>query len=170
VAKYILADLIRVRTLRRDKIERELVAAKGRLDDAEKQVPLREKELEDYRKWVDAEIDRLYDEVLRKDVHRGAIDDLGTVVRSMRAKELDYVKRLQDAKDDLKKAQEELEAKKKELDGAQRDIEKLSSHREQWTAEQTKLDEFLADRELEEAIVHKNQGEKNSADEIFTGA
>ena len=168
MAKYVLADLVRVRTLRKDRVERELMAAKKKLDEAEKQVPIREKELEDYRKWVDSEIDRLYDEVIRKDVHRGAIDDLGASIRAMRSKEPDYIKRVQDAKEDVKKAQKEVETKKDELKQFQRDLEKLHAHLEQWTEEEAKLAEFLSDKELEESVRPKTQGEEISLDDVCT--
>jgi chromosome segregation ATPase len=146
------------------------MAAKERLEEAEKQVPIREKELEDYRKWVDSEIDRLYSEVIRKDVHRGAIDDLATTIRAMRSKEPDYIKRVEDAKEDVKKAKEEVEAKKSELSQVQRDLEKLYAHREQWNEEQAKLEEFASDKEMEESVRQKNQNEEVSLDEVCTAA
>jgi chromosome segregation ATPase len=159
VAKYILADLVRVRTLRKDRVERELVAAKERLAEAERQVPIREKELEDYRNWVDSEINRLYTEIIRKSVHKAAVDDLTYAVRALRAKEPEYVKRVQDAKEDVKKAQDLLEEKKVERIQAQRNLEKLDAHREEWMVEQAKLEEFLSDKELEESFRPKGVGE-----------
>jgi chromosome segregation ATPase len=164
MVKYVLFDLVRVRTLRKDRVERELMAAKERLVEAEKLVPIREKELEDYRNWVDGEINRLYTEVLRREVHREAIDDLAYNVRAIRGKEPEHVKRVQDAKDDVKKITEELETKKKEVAQAQRDLEKLKSHREEWMAEQAKLEELLGDRELEEAVRQKTQSEADFMD------
>ncbi|MDR0340298.1 MAG: type III secretion protein [Puniceicoccales bacterium] len=159
MAKYILADLVRVRTLRKDRVERELLAAKERLAEAEKQVPICEKELEDYRNWVDSEINRLYMEILRKSVHKASIDDLTYAIRSLREKEPEYVKRVQDAKEDVKKAQKLLEEKKNERILAQRNLKKLDAHKEEWMAEQAKLEEFLSDKELEESFRPKGANE-----------
>ncbi|MDR2663935.1 MAG: type III secretion protein [Puniceicoccales bacterium] len=167
MVKYILADLVRVRTLRKDRVERELLAAKERLAEAERQVPIREKELDDYRNWVDAEIDRLYTEIIRKSIHKNAVDDLAYAVRSLRGKEPEYVKRLQDARDDVKKAQELVEEKKKERIQAQKDLEKLDAHREEWLAEQAKLEEFLSDKELEESFRPKDSSESVQLEEEF---
>ncbi|MDR2576928.1 MAG: type III secretion protein [Puniceicoccales bacterium] len=154
--KYVLADLVRVRVLRRDRVERELLKAKEHLAEMEKMVPIREKELEDYEKWVDQEIDRQYAELLRQAVRKGSVDDLKENIRIMRSKTPEYVKRVQDAKNDVKKAEEELEAKRKEMEQAHRNLEKLYAHREEWTAEQLKLDEFNSDKELEEAVRQKS--------------
>jgi chromosome segregation ATPase len=163
VAKYVLADLVRVRTLRKDRVERELLQAKERLAEAERQVPIRERELADYEKWVDDEIDRQYGELLRKPVRKGAVDDLAANIRTMRERIPDYVKRVQDAKEDVRKAEEDLRKKHAEVEQANRDLEKLLAHREEWTAEQFKLEEFNSDKELEEAVRQRGQEEPATA-------
>jgi chromosome segregation ATPase len=157
VAKYVLADLVRVRNLRKDRVERELLQAKERLAEAERLVPVREKELADYEKWVDGEIDRQYGELLRKPVRKGAVDDLAANIRAMRERIPDYVKRVQDAKEDVRKAKEDLRKKHEEVEQANRDLEKLLAHREEWLVEQFKLEEFNSDKELEEAVRQRGQ-------------
>jgi outer membrane murein-binding lipoprotein Lpp len=147
--------------LRRDRVERELMKAKERLAEARKLVPIREKELADYEKWVDEEIDRKYNALLKKPVRKGRVDDLASDIRLLRGKIPEYVKRVQDARDDVQKAEEELELKKEEMAQAHRDLEKLYAHREEWMAEQRKLEEFNSDKELEEAVRQKNQSEEN---------
>jgi chromosome segregation ATPase len=137
-------------------VERELLKAKEHLAEMQKIVPIREKELKDYEKWVDQEIDRQYDELLRKTVRKGSVDDLKENIRLMRSKTPEYVKRVQDAKEDVKKAEEELEAKRKEMEQAHRDLEKLHAHRDEWMDEQRKLDEFNSDKELEESVRQKS--------------
>jgi chromosome segregation ATPase len=156
-AKYILADLVRVRNLRKDRVEREMMRAKAQLAEAERMVPVREKELADYEKWVDDEIDRQYNELLKKAVRKGAVDDLSVNIRLMREKIPEYVKRVEDAKDDVRKAEAELAKKKEEVAQAQRDLEKLIAHREEWEVEQGKIEEFNSDKELEESTRQKTQ-------------
>lgn len=140
-------------------MERELIKAKDRVAETEKLVPVREKELADYEKWVDEEINLQYNKLLKQAVRKGAVDELAVNIRSLRAKTPEYVKRVQEAKADVEKAKKELEEKKAEMEQAHRDLEKLYAHREEWMAEQRKLEEFNSDKELEEAVRQKHQSD-----------
>jgi chromosome segregation ATPase len=163
--RYVLADLVRVRNLRKDRLERELLHAKEQLREAERMVPVREKELADYEKWVDEEIDRQYGEVLRKSVRKGAVDDLSANIRSLRERIPEFIKRVVDAKEDVKKAEEALRIKYAEVEQANRDLEKLLAHRAEWMEEQRKLEEFNSDKELEESVRQRGQREPGAEGE-----
>jgi chromosome segregation ATPase len=150
--KYILADLMRVRELRKDRAERELLKAKEQVVEAKKMVEQRKNELEEYEKWVEEEIDRQYDAILKKEVPKSSVDELSANIRIMRAKTADYVKRLEDAKEDVRKAEDLVKQKQGEVQQAYRNLEKLWAHKTDWIAEQRILDEFNSDKELEESV------------------
>ncbi|MDR2030340.1 MAG: type III secretion protein [Puniceicoccales bacterium] len=162
--KYVLADLVRVRTLRKDRLERELLKAKERLAEAERQVPIREKELADYEKWLDEEIDRQYAKLIGKQVRQDVVTDFAATIRTLRGRVPEYVKRVQDAKADVCRAEEELQKKYAEVEQANRDLEKLLAHRSEWEAEQAKLEEMSGDKELEESVRLQAQGESVAGD------
>lgn len=152
MAKYVLADLMRMRVMRKDRAERELMKAKQLVVQAKEMVAQREKELQEYEIWVEKEIDRQYNEILKQQIRRGAIDDLGENIKILRAKTLDYVKRISDAKENLRKAEENVVQKHDALMEAERNLQKLDEHKKEWLEEQRVLEEFVSDMELEESV------------------
>lgn len=156
--KYVLADLMRVRNLRKDRAERELKHAREHLAQAKSMVLQREKELHDFEIWVDQEIDRQYNEVLKKQVRKGSVDDLQANIRLLKGRMLEYVKRLNDAKEEVRKAEDNVKIKHEEVLKANRELEKLDEHKKLWIEEQKKLEELLGDREMEEV---KTKGSGN---------
>ncbi|MDR0727945.1 MAG: type III secretion protein [Puniceicoccales bacterium] len=161
--KYILSDLMRVRELRKDRAERELIKAKEQVVEAKKVVEQRQKELEEYEKWVEDEIDRQYDAILKREVRKGAVDELSANIKIMRAKTADYVKRVEDAKEDVRKAEDLVKQKQDEVQRAYRNLEKLEAHKVDWIAEQRILEEFNSDKELEESV--RIGGQKDPSEE-----
>jgi hypothetical protein len=161
--KYILADLMRVRELRRDRAERELIKAKEQVIEAKKVVEQRQRELEEYEKWVEEEIDRQYDAILKKAVHKVEVDGLAANVKILRAKTADYIKRVEDAKEDVRKAEDLVTQKQDEVQRAYRNLEKLEAHKVDWIAEQRILEEFNSDKELEESV--RTSGQRDPAEE-----
>lgn len=158
--KYVLADLMRVRVLRKDRAERELMQAKELVEEAKKMVAQRENELKEYEIWVEKEIDRQYNEILKKMVRKGSVDDLGYNIKVLRSRTFEYAKRLSDAKDDLKKAEDNLKQKHDILIQAERNLEKLEEHKKEWSEEQRLLDEMLSDHEMEESVRPKIPAEE----------
>jgi hypothetical protein len=161
--KYVLADLMRVRELRKDRAERELLKAKEQVIEAKKVVEQRQKELEEYEKWVEEEIDRQYDAILKQEVRKMAVDDLAENVKILRAKTADYIKRVEDAKEDVRKAEDLVKQKQDEVQQAHRNLEKLEAHKVDWIAEQRILEEFNSDKELEESV--RTSGQRDPSEE-----
>lgn len=146
-----LADLMRVRNLRKDRVERELQAARQHLEECKKAVTQREKELEDYKIFVEKETDRQYNNILKKKVRKGSVDDLRENIRILQARTVEYVQRVAEAKEEVRKAEDNIRTKQEQLIQANKDLEKLESHKKQWIEEQKKLEEFLSDMAMEEA-------------------
>lgn len=148
--KYILADILRVRKLRLDKAERELQQAKRLLNEAKENVNKAKKSLEDYKVFIEEETERLYNNIIKKQVHRGAVDDLHYELQALKNRLVDYEKNVENAVAEVLKAEQNCVEKRKLLDIANKNIEKLNSHKETWMAEALKLEEFNEDKELEE--------------------
>ncbi|MDR1438390.1 MAG: type III secretion protein [Puniceicoccales bacterium] len=161
--KYILSDLMRVRELRKDRAERELMKAKDLVVEAKKRVEERKKELKDYEKWVEDEIDRQYDQVLAKTVRKGSVDDLSINIKLLRGRTADYIKRVADAEEDVRKAEDQVKKKQEEVRMAHRNLEKLEAHKVDWLDEQRILEEFNSDKELEESV--RTSGQKDPSAE-----
>jgi chromosome segregation ATPase len=163
MGKYLLADLMRVRELRKDRAERELMKAKEEVVEMKKKLQQREKELQDYEKWVEDEINRQYSEVLKKEVRKGLVDDLSDNIKLLRGRTADYIKRVADAKEDVRKAEDQVKKKQEEVRMAHRNLEKLEAHKVDWLAEQRILEEFNSDKELEESV--RTNGQRDPSED-----
>ncbi|MDR2377376.1 MAG: type III secretion protein [Puniceicoccales bacterium] len=155
MAKYALGDLLKVRHIRKDKAEKDVVQARRLLVEAQKILQKTLQELEDYRVFVREETERLYAEILKQSVRRRNIDDLHEAVKALKASLLEHEKRVENAQEECRKAEEHIEHCKEALAMANRNIEKIEAHKETWVAEVHKEEEFQADLEMEDFRVKK---------------
>ncbi|MDR3143710.1 MAG: type III secretion protein [Puniceicoccales bacterium] len=154
-AKYALGDLLKVRHIRKDRAEKEVVQARRLLVAAQKILQKALQELEDYRVFVQEETEHLYAAIIKQSVRRRNIDDLHETVRALRASLLEHERRVENAQEECRKAEEHIEQCKETLATAKRNIEKIEAHKETWIAEVIKEEEFQADLEMEDFRVKK---------------
>jgi len=149
--KYPLQFLVKIRRDHQQRCEQALVQARAARERREEELALRQKELRDYRDWCDREEDRLFDVIFRgastnKDVVSAKEEMLWN-----RQKESEYTGRVAEAEKALTAAIAEVQARIEALQRATKNIEKLSAHRDLWTAEARLFAQQAEDMQMEEA-------------------
>lgn len=150
MAKYILEEMLRVRKFRKDVAEKNLKQAQVLVVEAENNVTKAEKALEDFKVFMEKESERLYQKIMMQKVKKGAVDELHYAIKILKNKLITHEQALETEKSNLEKAKKNLEEKKIELQDASKNVEKIESHKEEWIKEANKIDEMVADKELEE--------------------
>ena len=150
MVKYVLEDLLRIRNFRKARAEKDLKQAQRLVVEAEDNVKRAEQALEDFKAFIVEESNRLYKKVLGQKVKKEAVDSLNSALSALKNKMCDYEKMVENEKENLEKAKKSLEEKRVALQEANKNIEKISAHKEAWMKEAKKEEEVLADRELEE--------------------
>ena len=150
MAKYILEEMLRVRKFRKDVAEKNLKQAQVLVSEAENNVAKAEKALEDFKVFMEKESERLYQKIMMQKVKKGAVDELHYAIKILKNKLITHEQALETEKSNLEKAKKNLEEKKVELQDASKNVEKIESHKEEWIKEANKIDEMVADKELEE--------------------
>lgn len=150
MAKYILEEMLRVRKFRKDVAEKNLKQAQVLVVEAENNVAKAEKALEDFKAFMEKESERLYQKIMMQKVKKGAVDELHYAIKILKNKLITHEQALETEKSNLEKAKKNLDEKKIELQDASKNVEKIESHKEEWIKEANKIDEMVADKELEE--------------------
>ncbi|MDR2436367.1 MAG: type III secretion protein [Puniceicoccales bacterium] len=159
MAKYILEDILRVRNFRKDVAEKNLTQAQRLVVEAEENVKRAEQALEEFKVFIVTESDRLYKEVIGQKVKKLSVDGLNAALRALKNKLFDYEKNVENEKENLEKAKKNLAEKRIALQEANKNIEKISAHKESWIKEAKHEEEMLADKELEEFTGKKQSSE-----------
>ena len=152
--KYELSDLLKVRELREDSASKAVTQAQEKLESCIQYLERKQKELEDYREWRPGEEDRIFAEIMKKEISQEKLNEVKAKIAILREKELVIEKEVEDAEVAVKEAEAALEQAKEDHRKAMRELEKIKEHREHWTEEAKKEAEFLADKEMEEFRKH----------------
>lgn len=148
--RYVLQDLLNVRQFREDTASQELLKARNRLAVAEQTLLDRQRELREYIAWRVAEEEKLYAQIMRREIQRKELDDLKLTIQELRDRELSFQENILKAE----KAIAEAKAALQQAQAAYRDTvkarEKLDEHKAVWTDEQLKEVEFNTEKETED--------------------
>ncbi|MDE6432484.1 MAG: type III secretion protein [Opitutales bacterium] len=150
MVKYVLDDILKVRNFRKDIAERNFTQAQRLVIEAEENVKRAEGALKEFQAFIVTETDRLYKQVIKRKVKRGAVDSLNAALRNLKNRLFDHERTVENEKENLEKAKKNAEEKHKILMDANKNIEKLNSHKETWMKEALKEEEMASDKELEE--------------------
>jgi hypothetical protein len=148
--KYVLEDLIRVRRIREDGAQHEVIRKRHDLETAAQSVVEKKAGLSDYIKWRVAKEDRLYSGIQGKIVGRQDLEDLKLKVALMRDQEAAYEKDVEEAERALEIARDKLEEAKGNYRSAVREVQKMDEHKKAWLTERHKEEELEAEKELED--------------------
>jgi hypothetical protein len=148
--KYPLQDLLRLRKLREDDASNAVTRARKAVRDAEDALEAQKKALEDYRIYRVKEEDRLYEQIILKQIHLTDLDDVKQAIGWLRERELMEIKKVADAESVVQKANEAVVDAQKVYQQAVRDTQKIEEHKALAMAEWQKEQERNADLELEE--------------------
>jgi flagellar biosynthesis chaperone FliJ len=157
MAKYVLEDMLRVRNLRKDTAEKNLKQAQRLVDEAKENIAKAEKELADFKIFIEKETERLYKKIMKQMVKKGSVDELHYAVKALKSKLLTYEQNVETARENLIKAEKNFEEKRELLQEASRNVEKIKSHKDEWMTQALKEEELVADKEMEEFSKSKMQ-------------
>ncbi len=147
---YPLADLLRLRNLRRGQAEGAVQAAEGALVLAALEKVRLEGELAEYHDWRRAEVERRYGALLGQTVTQ---KDLGAFQAGLAALEREEFRReeaLREAGAAEETARQKVREARLALTRADRALQKILAHRNQWLEAETKELARLEDLEMEE--------------------
>ena len=154
---YALQPLLRIRTMREDRAEGELVVAKRALAAAEERLADRRRDLAAYEETKEERRDRIYDAIMGHEVSRDQIDLANEGVARIDEEgvlKADNVKR---AEGEVKEKTEAADQARANLNLAIKNRMKIDEHKAVWMAEEAKEQDARAEGELEDFTVRKEE-------------
>jgi type III secretion protein O len=146
--KYALGDLLKVKKIREDIAANTVVAKRRCLEEAEKVLKRKEKDLQDYNHWRIRAEETLYREIINKPVRLRDLDEMRSKIKMMRDKELSLEARVIEAGNECRKADADLKAARKVYRNAMKEKEKIEEHRKVWQKEREKEAKINQAREI----------------------
>ena len=148
--KYPLAELLRVRSLREEKMANEVSRCRLLVAEAEAMVEQRKRELVDYIAWRVGREEELYAQVMEQAIQRKELDELKLTIQILREKELNYEERIREAEKAVADALEALESAQRDHRAAIKARQKLDEHYGMWAQEVAKAVEYGLEKEMED--------------------
>jgi len=159
--KYELQDLLRVRDLRKDRAQEDLLKAKREKQEAEKFMQEMQKKLEDFIEKKPIFIQRIYDRALEKvQFKRNYVDLVNLKVSKLDDCQMKLAIELEKAHNKYKLACEKVETCTKALIKARVELSKIEEHKKIWVQETNALEELAQDKELEDFKTKSKNGHK----------
>lgn len=148
--KYPLTFLLDLRKTRMERCEQALAQARAMVKRRNIELEDRIREHKEFLAWCDGEEDRIFADLIAKPAQHQKVLDSREEMLANRAREAEYLKRIDDARAALEAARVE-EAKCLEaLQIAIRNREKLDSHKSLWTQSFKQAEQMAEDAIMEE--------------------
>jgi hypothetical protein len=138
--------------------EKNLTQARRLVVEVEENVKRTEQALEGFKVFIAEESDRPYKLLIGQIVKKLSVDGLNAALRTLKNKLFDYERNVENENENLEK-EKNLAEKGIALQGVNKNIEKISAHKESWIKEAKHEEEILADKELEEFTGKKQSDE-----------
>jgi hypothetical protein len=148
--KYPLTFLLELRKMRMERCEQALAQARAMVKRRHEELEDRIREHREYVEWCDNEEDRIFAELLTKPAAHQKVLDAREEMLANRAKESEFLKRIDDARAALEAARTEEARCLAELQTAIRNREKLESHKSLWTDGFKQAEQMAEDLVMEE--------------------
>ena len=148
--KYPLEFLLGLRKTRMEKCEQALAQARALVRKRNQELEDRISEHREYVEWCDREEDRIFEELIKKPSTHHKVLESREEKLANRAKEAEYLHRIEEARAALKAAHDEEAKCLAELQVAIRNREKLASHKSHWTEAAQKEEQMAEDLVMEE--------------------
>ena len=148
--RYPLQFLLGLRKNRMERCEQALAQARALVERRIEDLAARIREHADYIVWCDAEEDRIFDRLIKLPSSHTKVLEAREEMLANRAREAEFLHRIELAKTDLAQARQEEAAKLQELQIAIRNCEKLDSHKSLWIEGFQKAEQLAEDLVMEE--------------------
>lgn len=149
--KYRLAPLLKIREKRRDEAEERVALARSALEQREKELSDRKRELANYIDWCDKEATRLFTSVAEKAVAHHEIMAIREQIAWNRGRTVTFQQKVTDATAAVEAAKKEAEAAQKALEEAARQLWKIQEHQAHWMRAQQALNDAAEEDAMEES-------------------
>lgn len=147
---YVLQSMLKIRVMREDRAGVELTGARRARAAAETVRDEREKALETFEETKEERRDRIYDAVMGRVVTMDDLDGARAAVTRIDEEGVLLEEAERQAQDDLDKKSEEEAASHVRYIAASKKKAKIEQHKLAWMEEDRKMQEMLADAEMEE--------------------
>ncbi len=148
--KYLLSDLLKVRSFRVDAALRKVVACREELMVCQRQRVKKQQELDDFTQYRLHREQSMYAEILGKTIRLAVLDDLKDAVRLMRIEQTAYEQQLLDAQRSVDGATEALRQAQEQHRKSLRAEEKLKQHQQLWLMDARRWQVLKEDAEIED--------------------
>ena len=151
MAKYELQDLLRIRDMRKDRAQEDLLKAKKHLQEAEKFLQeKKDKETEFIEKKPEF-IELIYKNMLEKvQFKKNYMDIVNLKLGKLDEHQMKLAMEVEKAQNKYEEAQKNVVACQENLQKARINLDKIEEHKKFWVEEQKALDELTQDKELED--------------------
>ena len=147
---YALQSMLKIRGMREDRAQTELAGARVARNRAEREHDERASRLAEYDRTKDERRDRVYDAVMGRLVKREDLDRARDAVSRIDEEGMLLAEAEVKAKDVLAKRESEAESARIRFVAASKNLAKIEEHRRAWEEEDLKMQEMLADAEMDE--------------------
>ena len=159
--KYELQDLLRVRDLRKDRAQEDLLKAKRERQEAEKFMQEMQKKLEEFVEKKPAFIQRIYNRAFEKvQFKRNYMDLVNLKVCKLEDCQMKLAIELEKAHNKYQLTCEKVENCTKALIRARVELSKIEEHKKIWVQESNALEELAQDKELEDFKTKSKDGHR----------
>ena len=148
--KYPLTFLLDLRKTRMERCEQALAQARAMVKRRHEELDARTREHSEYAEWCDREEDRIFAELFAKPAQHQKVLEARAEMLANRAKEAEFLQRIEEAKAALEAARTEEVRCLAELQIAIRNREKLDSHKALWTEGFKQAEQMAEDLVMEE--------------------
>lgn len=147
---YQLQSMLRIRGMRQDRAQTELAGARVARKAAERELDERREQRERFDETKDERRDAAFDTVMGRVVSMDEIDSVRSAVSRIDEEGMLLVEAEHQAADEFKKKDEAAEGARVRFVAATKEKAKIDEHRKAWEEEDRKMQEMLADAEMEE--------------------
>lgn len=148
--QYPLGALLRIRKIREEHAQNELLKTKQKLKEAQRKEKKQQKRLEEYKKWRPIRESYLFKKIGGQKLPKEKIDEFKMRVESLVEREKDHEKRLEKAKEVTKKAEDAVAQARTNLIEASKRVQKIHKHKEIWEKNAKKAEELFWEKESDD--------------------
>ena len=151
MAKYELQDLLRIRDMRENRAQDDLLKAKKQLQEAEKQLQKEKDKEAEFIQKKPSFIELIYDNMMQKSqFKKNYMDIVNLKLKKLDEHQMKLAIEVEKAQNKCEEAQKNVVACQENLQRARINLDKIEEHKKIWLEGQRALEELSQDKELED--------------------
>lgn len=151
MAKYELQDLLRIRDMRKNRAQDDLLKAKKQLQEAEKQLQEKKDKETAFIQKKPSYIELIYNNMMQKvQFKKNYMDVVNLKLKKLDEHQMKLAIEVEKAQNKCEEAQKNVIACQENLQRARMNLDKIEEHKKIWLEGQKALEELSQDKELED--------------------